>query len=614
MRKSAQILVIILSFMASLQIFAFWLPQKIAEKMPLLLANQLAEQQPQTGVEILSQDLLTYIDTERQKSLTEDEHDFEKDLLQKLEEFHNDYMKSSKDFLHDRFAMFEKTLDQSDYNTKVPEGLEDIVEFWVHIFGVYDKNQAIFYNEADVGVVYSVLDFTSLTSTQTGPVEGLKSDILAEESQRLRKIIVRVAAVLQNQQDFEELDENEKRIFAMLDSRRDELDLSESALLENFTYRYGFAHRMKQAMATSTRYMPHIQQVLHERGLPEILCAIPFVESSFNLKAYSSAGAAGIWQFIEATGRQYLKIDQYVDERFDPVLATYAAAAHLAKEYEMLGSWPLTINAYNTGPGRVMKAMEQLGTNDIAKIVKRFKGSGYGFDSRNYFPEVLAAFEVYQNREQYFGDLETFAPEDTEYIVMPENTNIQDLIRASGLSADLLMNMNTAIKEDVLQGQRALPKGYFLKVPRKQKENMLLAAQELYMNSQYTAYHVVKKGEDLASIAAKYAVSEDALTKTNELLPDQKLKKGEILKLPEDYVKEQAAFATKNQNNSSGNSLDDKIKELDTADEEVEEEEVEQDGASADTPSEVEEDPAAEAEEEGESDEEAPAKIVSPNN
>lgn len=577
MRKNAQILIIILSFLASVQIFAFWLPQKIEQKMPLLLAAQLAQSTPQNTIEVLSQDLLSYIDEERKKTLSEDDHDFEVELLQKLEEFHNDYMKSSKDFLNDRFAMFEKTLDQGDYTTQVPEGLEDVVEFWIHIFGVYDKDQAVFYNESDVGVVYSVLDFSSLSTTQTGSAEGLKNDVLADESARLHKVISRVAAALQAPQLFAELDENEKRIYLMLDARRAHLDVSESALIENFTYRYGFAHRMKQAMALSTRHMPHIQQVLHERGLPEILCAIPFVESAFNLKAYSSAGAAGIWQFIEATGRQYLKIDQYVDERFDPVLATYAAAAHLAKEYEMLGSWPLTINAYNTGPGRVMKAMEQLGTNDIATIVKRFKGSGYGFDSRNYFPEVLAAFEVYKNRSKYFGELESYEPEDSDYIVMPASTNVQDLIRTAGLETDQLLNMNPAIKLDVMQGLRALPKGYFLKVPRTQKENILLAAQELYMNSQYTAYHVVKKGEDLESIAAQYSIAEEALTKTNELLPDQKLKKGEILKLPEEYVEQQAEYAKTMQPPKLGNALDEKIKELDTEsdEEEIVEDEVE---------------------------------------
>ncbi len=583
MRKNAQTLVVILSFMASLQIFAFWLPQKIAQKLPLLLAAQLAKATPQNAIEVLSQDLLSYIDEARQQSLSAEDHDFEIELLQKLEEFHNDYMKSSQDFLNDRFASFEKTLDQGDYVTQVPEGLADVVEFWVHIFGVYDKNQVIFYNEADVGVVYSVLDFSSLTATQSGSAEGLKNDILADESQRLRKIIVRVAQALQDPQNLMDLDANEMRVYEMLAARKDYLDLSEAALIDNFTYRYGFAHRMKQSMALSTRYMPHIQQVLHDRGLPEILCAIPFVESAFNLKAYSSAGAAGIWQFIEATGRQYLKIDQYVDERFDPVLATFAAAAHLAREYEMLGSWPLTINAYNTGPGRVMKAMEQLGTNDIATIVKRFKGSGYGFDSRNYFPEVLAAFEVYKNRDKYFGDLESYAPEDSDYIVMPANTNVQDLIRASGLNGDLVINMNPAIKLEVLQGQRALPKGYFLKVPRTQKENVLLAAQELYMNSQYTAYHVVKKGEDLESIAAQYAISQDELTKTNELLPDQKLKKGEILKLPEEYVEQQADYAKTMQPPKLGNALDEKIKALDTEDEEdtEEQDEIVEDDADA---------------------------------
>lgn len=571
MQKTLQILLICFSLLLALFLFGQWLPQKIVAKRHLLPdASREAVVEADT-VEVISQDLITYIEEEKLKSNENSDVAFEDELLKKLEEFHKDYMKSSNDFLKDRFAQFEYPLDNADRVVEVPPGLEDVVQFWVHIFGVYDKDQVVFYHQDDVGIVYSVLDFKELKTAGGSSVEALKGDILADEALRLRKMISRVAQAIKNQNQWGELDESEQRLFNLLLSRQDVLELSEEALLEKFTYRFGFAHRMKQAIALSTRYMPHIQNVLRERGLPEVLSGIPFVESAFNLKAYSSAGAAGIWQFIEATGKQYLKIDEYVDERFDPVLSTYAAASHLAREYAMLGSWPLTINAYNTGPGRVMKAMEQLGTKDIAVIIKKFKGSGYGFDSRNYFPEVLAAFEVYKNREKYFGDLPQFESENSEYVMMPANINLQELIEASSLNRDLFLSMNTAIRPQVLSGEKPLPKGYFVKVPANQKENVQLTTQELAINNQYLAYHIVKRGEDLSSIAQKYGVSEEALTTANSFLPGQKIKKGEVLKLPADFVATQPKVAHESENVNGGDAIEQKIKEWEEEQNEVEE-------------------------------------------
>ena len=82
--------------------------------------------------------------------------------------------------------------------------------------------------------------------------------------------------------------------------------------------------------------MSEMRRIFKERGVPVQLTMIPFIESAFNLKAYSHAGAAGIWQFIEATGKRYLRIDEFVDERYDPILAAYAAATHLTNEYKFL--------------------------------------------------------------------------------------------------------------------------------------------------------------------------------------------------------------------------------------------------------------------------------------
>jgi membrane-bound lytic murein transglycosylase D len=305
-----------------------------------------------------------------------------------------------------------------------------------------------------------------------------------------------------------------------------------SELKVSLTQRPGFAHRMRQAIVASGAYMPEMRRIFEERGLPIELTVLPFIESAFSLKAYSSASAAGLWQFIPATGRAYLRIDQYVDERYDPILATYAAASHLASEFKFFNDWPLTINGYNTGPGRMQQAVRELKTTNIAAISKYFRGSGYGFDSRNYYPEFLAALEIYNNRETYFGDIAEVSPEPYDYLTMLTDTNLKQLFRSAGISESLMATLNPGLKPEVIAGLKDLPKGYLLKVPPERKDDVLLAAQEIHQEQQYASYHVVTKGEKLNEIALQYGVDPLDLAKTNGLIANKKLKAGDVLRLP----------------------------------------------------------------------------------
>lgn len=535
--QAVHVLTVVLTLLFCFGAFHFWFPKHIEEKSALVLEpleQKLAaviEDKQKTAV---PQDLLDYINELRSKEEQAKQAILEEQKkLQTLEQYEEDYADTARDILANRFKLPQTTNGFNNDDFATPEGIKDRVDFWTHIFGMYTSDHVIFYNAENVGIVYSVLDFSELNSLGGG--EGsFKSQTVAEERNRIVKMIRKVSKRLSDKNlKLAGLDKQEQRLARLLLKNNDQVDISAEALINNLKVRNGFSTRIKKSIVESGKYMAEMRRIFRERGLPEELTIIPFIESSFNLNAYSHAGAAGIWQFIEATGRRYLRIDEYVDERFDPILSAYAAATHLAHEYKMLGSWPQTINAYNTGPGRILQAKKQLGTDDISQIIKYYKGSGYGTDSKNYYPEFLAALHVYNNQEQFFGGkIKTHQLEEFEFVALPAPTNLRDLADEAGLSLAKIREMNIALKPEVAAGEKVLPKGYLVKIPKEAKDNVLLALQQITNETDLATHHIIRRGDSLKKVAKMYNVSIDDLSDLNEVFPDQKLKSGDILELP----------------------------------------------------------------------------------
>jgi membrane-bound lytic murein transglycosylase D len=158
----------------------------------------------------------------------------------------------------------------------------------------------------------------------------------------------------------------------------------------------GLADTFHAASQRAELYLPLMEKIFRQAGLPTDLTRIVFVESMFNLKARSKVGASGFWQLMPATAREYIKVTKHRDERNSPLIATRAAARILHSNYKALKEWPLAVTAYNHGQGGMKRAMRKLKTKDLSEIILLYDSPSFGFASRNFYSEFLAATKVHR--------------------------------------------------------------------------------------------------------------------------------------------------------------------------------------------------------------------------
>ena len=230
-------------------------------------------------------------------------------------------------------------------------------------------------------------------------------------------------------------------------------------------FQQGMKENYLNGLKMSGRYLPLMEEVFRKEGLPVELTRLPFVESSFNVHARSKVGASGIWQFMRSTGRLFLKINDSVDERNDPVRATEAAAKLLKGNFESLRTWPLAVTAYNHGRKGMMRAVRKVGSEDLEDVVDDYRSRTFGFASSNFFTELLACIEVEKHSEQYFGKVERDKPQRFYEVELSSYIDLREMVHFLKLDLDQVHELNPAIMEAAYSGKRLLPMGYKLRLP-----------------------------------------------------------------------------------------------------------------------------------------------------
>jgi membrane-bound lytic murein transglycosylase D len=271
-----------------------------------------------------------------------------------------------------------------------PAELEPQVAFWRNVYAAWSQSEAAIHDDRYLDVVYEVVKIPGAVGGSLSPDQrAWLQDRRDKWKARLSDLEAKVAA-------GQPLDRGDRELLARLDGGR----LAGAA--ERVRSQRGLRERFRRGLEISARYEQHFRRIFRDAGLPEDLAYLPHVESSFQAAAKSSAGAVGIWQFTRAAAERYMTVNEIVDERLDPIAATRGAARYLRDAYNRLGSWPLALTSYNHGVNGMQRAKNLYG-GDLVRIIADYDHPQFGFASRNFYTEFLAARDIARQPERYFA-------------------------------------------------------------------------------------------------------------------------------------------------------------------------------------------------------------------
>lgn len=267
-----------------------------------------------------------------------------------------------------------------------PELLQPNVQFWKQVYTEYGVGDFVLHDRENLGLIYEVVRVNERAS------QGRAAALAQPQIDRARAKYETILAGLAQGASPETLGPEGQRVASLWGCPCEAERLLKAA--GNIRVQQGLREKVDEGLHRAKGLLPRILPILRRHDVPVELAALPLVESTFNPRAESKAGAVGLWQFMRGTAKRYMKVTRKRDDRRDPIRATEAAARFLRHNYEALGSWPLAIVAYNHGSAGIQAASAVVGSRAIEDIIARYAGPRFGFASRNFYAEFLAALEV----------------------------------------------------------------------------------------------------------------------------------------------------------------------------------------------------------------------------
>ena len=426
--------------------------------------------------------------------------------------------------------------------------IEPNVEFWKRVFGEWSLGQVAVHDLDHPGIIYDVVDLP-------GPIEERyteeQKDFIERLNEEWRDRLVALADKIDTRAT---LDDAEKRL--ALDITTEAGSMAIVGADERVRTQRGLRERFRRGLEISHRYEPAIREILREDGLPEDLAYLPHVESSYQAAARSSAGAVGVWQFTRSTGRRFMTINSTVDERLDPILAARGAAAYLEEAHARLGDWALALTSYNHGLNGIARATAQHGT-DYEKVFLEYRGRLFGFASKNFYSEFLAARDVACRVDHYFpGGIQPEPVQDFEEIVTDAMTTPARIATAYGIPLDELATINPAWSRRAVRSGLPLPISSSVWLPHGTLKR--LAASKIDLADAWSrsldqdGTYVVQSGDNLSTIAHAYGLSLRQLRELNSIPRGKSLiRVGQRLNISGGTVASQTHVVRKDENLSS---------------------------------------------------------------
>lgn len=364
-----------------------------------------------------------------------------------------------------------------------PEIVRKQVRFWEKIFFTYPATTVIVHESSDPDRIIDVIDYrvpSGPHATKLPVTRKMREAVTVRYLLRYNKAADRFA---KEQAEAVRYGPIEQRLFDVYHTDPVLLQRLYSGQIR-LRAQTGLADDFLSAAKSAQAYLPYMEQIFSQYEVPKRLTRLPFVESMFNLKARSKVGASGIWQFMPGTARNYIFVNKLVDERNAPEKATRAAAQFLLGNYQELGSWPLAITAYNHGKEGMARASRQLATRDIGRIIENYSAPSFGFASRNFYAEFLAASNVYQRLMRLHRITSDDAPVATANILLKTPISVAELLAHTPLKKHQLQDLNPCLLPTTLTTHinRPLPAFYEIKVPVNQAGAIRTALQLLDTN------------------------------------------------------------------------------------------------------------------------------------
>ena len=347
---------------------------------------------------------------------------------------------------------------------KIDDSIRNRVSFWFDVYTYYDSQKSVMHHTDFPWIIFKVLDHTEVMSRPKARwVNQTKAN--ATTQAELYKLKNQIAGLIKKSKfkrfNRSQLNDDEKNIVNQLLTLPGNLTSNLIRAHKNIRVQTGQKDFFIKGIQESQDYMKTMENVFLQYRLPIELARLPMVESSFNSKATSKAGAAGIWQFMPSTGKKFMMITDQIDERRSPFKSTEAAAELLKENYLLFQNWALALTAYNHGPGGLRVAIRKVKSREISDIISKYESKIFAFAGQNYYCEFLAALYAEKYALEVYGNIFKSEKLEFEKVELLGGLRPNLIMSWLDLSKDDFVKMNPDIKLAIKQN-KILPRGFGL--------------------------------------------------------------------------------------------------------------------------------------------------------